>query len=578
VEGAFSENLAAYPAAENHATAIWKGRGKGLLVFLFLTTAYRLTFSHHFDDALDTAFWMENHSVGSLVEFRHLLYRPLPFWLWEFLRAFHVHISALRLISLWDWTTAAVSVMLLYRVLLELTEAQLISLGGAFAFATAHAVWLYAGTGRLYSTSMFLAIAGYYLAVQAGRSTTRIPRWVLAFAAGTMICFACLFWLIHVLNAVGVGLLLLTLPPRPFGRRLGYFALYSITGIALALTITASCLSYVHIPLTPHALQTWIGKTNTQPMQFDRLSLMKASYGQANGILALPDLPYMIHGILLKDASLTRLNSLSWQLSKFIFIWLLLVLVYLYPLMMLKRSAREKRILILALYIPLAANMFFALGWLGTDVQRFMPTMLSQVGLGALAAQDLLSRVPRPRLLGASLAVCLVFIAGDNLAESLLPYQRHYRVLAEETKAIRPYVRPNDLMVTFGKDFDVTYQTMLRFYGGATPLDISNDPSTYDWDRRDWKTALAKQWRETREQGGRVFVIDRLALGFKPPQAAWSERQHPYPTVQQFSSFLQAEFCVTPAFYLGDTRYFEVGPKTPSCPSERTGTRAEIRP
>ncbi len=540
---------------------------------------YMVSFSFDENDALDTAYWMERGEIALLLEFRHLVQRMLPLWLWQGMNAVGWRVDAMRLLNLWDFATAAASLMLLYRVLRQLQLSVAVSFWAAFAYGTAHCVWVYAGSGRLYSTSMLLAFAAYYAALHMRQTESARGRWIATLAAATLVCFASLFWLIHVVNAVGVGLLLFALPPQAsWGQRLGYFAGYSAAGILLTLAIAVACLTYVQIPLEGPAIEAWMDAAGTQPLQFDKLSPMKASYGQAHGILVMYELPYMINGVMRNDPHLLRMASLRWQLAKFALVWTLLLLVYVYPLAMLGKAGTEQRIVILALFVPLAINMVFALGWLGSDVQRFMPSMFSQFALGALAVQHWLARTRWPRLVAGALIASLLFIAADNLRESLLPSQIRYQRLAEQMKSIRPYVKPPDLLVTFGRDVSITYLTMIRYYAGPHFLTTTNDGSTYNWDRNDWREHFAERVKTPGQRAGRFFLMDRMALGLNPPRAAWSEVQHPHPTVKEFAAFVQSEFCLTPAFHIGSSQYFEVARKTTPCPAGALVPGAESRP
>lgn len=556
-------------AGARTTVALWARYGKYLCVFALLMLGYILSFSYDENDALDTAYWMEKGDVRSLLEFRHLVQRMLPLWLWQGLNAAGWRVPALTLLNVWDFASAAASVMLLYALIHMLTESRRISFGATFAYATAHCVWIYTGSGRLYSTSMFLIFAAFYLALKLVEERSEARRWMLALGAATYVCFAGLFWLVHVFSGISVGLMILLLPTQmDWRRRLGYVAGFGAWGLLITLVITVSCLLYVQIPLEGPAMQAWIAAAGTQPMRFDALSPMKASFGHAHGILAMYPLPYLINGLMLKDSHLAQIGSFPWEFSKFVFVWVLLILVYLYPLWLFWRAGWQRRTLIALLYLPLAINMYFALGWLGSDVQRFMPTMFSQFALAALCVQDLLGRMRRPRLYGAALVGCLVFIAGANLVESLLPSQQNHIKLAAAMRSIRPYTRPTDLMINFGRDLPISYQTMTRFYGGAMFLTATNDAPTYDWDRADWKNEIERIRRRTESSGGRLFVIDRLALGLNPVSAAWSERQHPNPTVRQFAGHLRTRYCVLPAFFVGDQRYYRVAERFGACPAD----------
>ncbi len=537
-------------------------------VFLLLVFGYAVSFSFDENDALDTAYWMERGDIRSLLEYRHLIQRMLPLWLWQGLAAAGIRVSAIALLNVWDFSTGAASVMLLYRLLRMVTGSSGISFGATFAYATSHCVWLYTGSGRLYTTSMLLVFAAYYVAWQMREAGTHSRRWTCAVVAAVLVTFGCLFWLVHTLNAVGVGLLV-ALWPRDtrWLRRAGYLTAFSLTGMVLTLAIAIVCLLYVQVPLEGAAIREWMAGAGTQPTQLDALSVMKAAYGQAQGILVISELPYMISGLMLRDSRLAALASFHWQFGKFIFTWVLLVLVYLYPLLMLRRTSVEKRLLIALLYVPLAINMFFALAWLGSDEQRFMPSMFSQFALGALAVQDLLPSMRRPRLLAAPLLLSVAFIAGDNLLEALLPSQTAHLRLAAEMKAIRPYVREKDLLLDFGREFPSSFHPMIQYYAGAKYLPLIGDIAVWNWDRPDWGGATHQLMEKTWQRGGRVFVMDRLALGLNPPEAIWSDKQHPRPSAPEFGRFLRETFCVTPAFHLGKFRYYQVEPRGPSCPA-----------
>ena len=582
VAGAYMNGIERQVVAESATGATradWRGAGMGLLVFLLLLAGYMLSFSFDENDSLDTAFWMQTGDIRSLLEFRHLIQRMLPLWLWQFLRAAGLPVPALTLLNLWDFVSAAASLMVLYLLLFEITFSRPISFVATLAYATAHCVWIYTGSGRLYSTSMFLVFAAFYVALRIGNAASERGRWFVAFASGALITFACLFWLVHVFNAIGVGLLLVLIPAgQSWLRRVGYLSLYSLTGIVLTLAIAVSCLTYAQIPLAGPAIKAWMDAAGTQPMQFDALSPMKAAFGQSHGILVMYELPYMINGLMLKDPELLQLGSFPWQFFKFVFVWLLLTLVYLYPLVMFWKAPARLKVLIFVLYVPLAINMYFGLGWLGSDVQRFMPSMLSQFGLAAIAVQDIMYRLPRPRWFGLFMVVAVLFIAGVNLVQSILPSQRRYMALAEEMKSIRPYVRTADMVVTFGRDISITYLTMMRFYAGAYFLTMTNDGSTYTWERGDWKAYFDQLLHKRAALGGRLFVMDRLALGFKPVQAAWSERQRPRPSIREFAAFLRSDYCVTPAFYVGSTHYFQVSPKTAPCSAGALPVEMGARP
>jgi hypothetical protein len=72
-----------------------------------------------------------------------------------------------------------------------------------------------------------------------------VRRWLAAGAAGTLACFAALFWLVPVFNAAGVGMLLLLQSGRTsWPRRIALAAAFAATGSVVALAVGVSALRY----------------------------------------------------------------------------------------------------------------------------------------------------------------------------------------------------------------------------------------------------------------------------------------------------------------------------------------------
>jgi len=551
------------------------------VVFVLLLAAYVLTFSNDSGDALDTARWMREGRIERMVEFRHLIVRLLPYWLWQGLGAAGLPVEPLNLLRWWDFFTAALSPMLFYHVLYRLLHGHPARRGTALAgsalYATAHCVWIYAGSGRLYSSSMLLVLAAYLLALRLPEVQGASRRWWTVLSAGALVCFAGLFWLVQVFNAVGVGLLIALLPERASrARRAAHLTGFALSGLLLAGAMGVSCLRYAQVPLEGAAVQAWIADTRTPPTRFDSSSFMKAAYGQAHGILGLPNLSYMINGLLRDDRHLLAIGSLPWQLGKFIFIWLLLLLAYAYPFFLFWNADRRLRVLILALAAPLAINIYFALIWLGTDRQRFMPSLLSVIALGTLSTGDLLKRFPRPRWVALALGAAVLLVALVNYFEVLRPTQARFRRLAAEWASAHSFLTPGDLLVTFGRD--VNYHALMLAYGTAPYLTLTNDETYYQWDQPDWQVRFHAAVREAWQRGGRVFVMDRIAFGVNPVSAAWSEKQHPRPTVREFAAFLRSAYCVTLGFRVGQFEYFELNWRAQPCPPRALSARLEAEP
>jgi hypothetical protein len=548
---------------------------KVALAALLLALAYWLSFSHNFDDALDTARWMQNGEIQKMYEFRHLISRLIPFWLWHALGSLGLSVSALTLLQWMDLASAVFAVLLLFTLLGRLEIRPPYALGATFAFATSWAFWMYVGTGRPYSTSVLFAFAAYYVALQMSPASSERALLFAAAGAGMLVMLSCLFWLQQATNCFGVGLLVAMRPKRrSMLRRCEYLATYAGTGLLLTLAILFSGFHYTGGVRTPAELHSWIASTGTAPVKYDGLGLMKASFGQAGGILYLDGLPYMVNGLLRGDRRLLQIGSLPWQLSKYGLAWLLLLPVYFYPLLAFRRATPEKSVVLISFGAPLLLNGIFALGWLGSDVQRFLPSFGCLAVLGALAAGEWMAHLRQPGPVAVGVAAVLVFIAGVNLLEGNLREQREFKTLAREMEQARGKAGPRDFVVFFGRDLSVTYHTMMQYYIGPSYLDL-DDAAFYDWDRPDWQLQLAALIQKGAAEGGRVFVVDRLALGVNPVAAAWSEVQHPRPTVKDVANFLRANFCLTPAWSVGPTTYWQLSPRTASCASSSNASPRE---
>ncbi len=539
-----------------------------LCVFAGLLGILWLTFSGVQDDALDTAYWMERGDARSMLEFRHLILRLAPFWTWNFLRAAGVALDALTWLMIWDFISSALLLMMMFALLLRCAGNRAIAAAGTFAFGTAQCIWIYSGSGRLYSTSMLLAVCAYYLVVPRAETPSPRMRILSNMIAAAFVSFAGMFWMVHVFNAVGVGLLILFFPLKQhLGARVLNITAYSLTGIVLVVAVAASCLLWVGIPLESAAVSHWLSSTQTAPMKYDVLGIMKGSFGHAAGILVMNELPYMINGLMLKDAKLLQTGSFPWQFAKYVFVWLILGAIYLRTLWLLFRATAHVRLLVLAFFVPLGVTLVFAFGWLGTDVQRFAPAMPSLVVLGALGVQQWLPRLQNPRKFAVIAWACLAFIAANNLVETNLRNRAFLSEVAQQMAAIRPLTRSSDLMVNFGRDFPVTYQTMTHYYGGATSLTLTNDAVFYDWDSPQWQQEIRRYWEKHKAMNGRVFMMDRVVDGVNPVEAAWSEKQHAKPTVREFAQHIREAYCVLPAFKVGPQAYFELRENAGSCPA-----------
>jgi hypothetical protein len=554
----------------------------GLAAFCLILAAYLLTFSHHYDDALDTARRMQCGDLQAMFEFRHLISRLMPFWFWSGLRASGIGVSALFALQLADFVSAAATVVLLFALLRRLEVSRRIAVAATFTFATSWAFWMYAGTGRPYSTALALSVAAYLVAASMDEEVSERVLLLRAFGAGALVMLSCLFWMQQFTNCLGVGLLVALRPQgRSLWRRGGYLGLYAATGLILGILILVSGFRYTGVVHAPDQIPAWIAGTTTAPVKFDVSSVMKAAYGQAGGIVKLEFLGFMINGFIRHDPRLLQLGSFPWEAGKFIVAWILVAPLYLYPLLVFRRAGSGRQAVLASFFLPLAVNVIFGLAWLGSDQQRFQPSFPSLAVLGALSAASLLEHLREKlrwrRAAVAAILSLLAFVAGVNLIDGVLREQREFTVLAQDMEHARGSTGENDFVIFFGRDLSVTYHTMLSYYLGPAYVDL-DDEAYFHWERADWAQQLASRINPVLSRGGRVYVVDRLALGVNPISAAWSEVQRPYPKVKDIAGFLGDHYCLTPGWRIESISYWRVSPKTSPCPPAPGASQAGVHP
>lgn len=554
----------------------------GSAAFCLLLLVYGLTFSHHYDDALDTARQMQAGDLQAMFEFRHPISRLMAFWFWCGLGAAGMHLSALSALQITDFVSAAFAVLLVFALLRRLEAPRGVAAVATFACATAWAFWMYAGTGRPYSTALGFSAAAYLVAASMNEDISERRRLFRAAGAGALVMLSCLFWLQQFTNCLGVGLLVCLRPDgRSLWRRAGYLSAFAAAGLLFSLLILVSGFRYTGVVHSPADIHGWIASTATAPVKFEASGVMKAAFGQAAGIIKIESLPYMINGLLRHDPRLLEIGSFPWQMSKFVVAWILVAPLYLYPLLAFPRAAPERRALLASFFLALAVNMAFALAWLGSDQQRFQPSFPSLAVLGAIGAASLLEHLRENlrwrRMAIAAILSPIIFVAGVNLFEGVLREQREFSALAQEMEQARGAANERDFVIFFGRDFSVTYHTMVSYYLGPAFIDL-NDEASLRWDRTDWVDQLNSQIQPVLNRGGRVFVVDRLVLGVNPVSAAWSEVQRPYPKVKDIAVYLRTRFCVTPAWHIGADSYWQVSPHTPSCAAPPSAPAVEERP
>src|ERR1700687_474462 len=134
------ERIASPAMVETHRVGIAPVVRTAITAVLLLL-GYVLAFSHHYDDALDTARRMKSGDVQTMFEFRHLISRLVPFWLWRGVGAIGVHLSSLTFLQFTDFASAVAAVMLMYHLLRRLEISRGVAAAFTVAFGTAWSFW-----------------------------------------------------------------------------------------------------------------------------------------------------------------------------------------------------------------------------------------------------------------------------------------------------------------------------------------------------------------------------------------------------------------------------------------------------
>jgi hypothetical protein len=544
-----------------------------LIVILF----YGFNCSRNFENAYAEAKGIQSGDLQGLCEFRHLIYPWFAFWARNALAHLNIWLSPLAALRLIDYVSATAAILVLFAMLRRLKISRVVAFAATFFFATCWSFWWFVGTGKSYSSSELFIIGAYCVALSLNETSDSRSLVLRTTGAAMLAVLSNLFWLQQAFNCIGVGLLVALRPERlSWKRRAGYLGLYALTGLIVTLAIALSAFRYSGIVHSTHDLGPWISSSGTPPLEFSSRTLMAASLGHASAIIYLDGLQYMVNGLVRGDARLLQIGFLPWQLGKYIFAWLLLAAIYLYPLLAFSRAFRQKRVVLLSFGVALLPNLAFALLWLGEAPARFLPSLLSLVVFGAMALEDALGRLRLRRYLAASVGIGLLLIAAVNLVEGIHPMQIYYSALTQRMEKADGKGGPKDLVLTFGRDFTETYHMMLRYYfGPGSCQSLTNDGFTYNWDRADWQQELVRMARERTEGGGHVFIDERLARGLNPVSAAWSEVQHPRPTIREVSEFFRSNFCLEPAWHIGSAEYWRLDAPSAHCSSPLAASRQE---
>jgi hypothetical protein len=523
----------------------WRWAAVVLLGSLLL---FVLSNSLHYGDALT---YTNDIRQGKLLEPGHLLWRPLGHLAAALVGALRSDSATLWVLQGCSLLCSALAVAALWLFLRRRVGCSAASAAAATAlFALSNGFWTYSFSGCSYGLSTLLLIAALACAIRPNEPSS--PRH--AVLAGALAGASCASWAIEVLSLPALALLLVLTPRwQPALWRRAARTLLALGAGWLLTFIVPLLLAWVwHAHATPviagqapasTALKPWLASASHGiPPQLSLAQLLRVLLGWPQSFVSMLDLG--------QELRLWNLHERSFPWS----VWMLSPLaVYAFAgycgYRLLQRSrerAHFERGLVIASLVALAANLFFALLWQGTDLERYFPSLPFQLLLFALALQP---GATQPRARPGLVLLGLLAIAWVNgQAAYLSDFSTHsYRQVW--VGALHRSATGGDLLVVLGQ----RKQVIVAPHDPGMP---KIDNLAYEIVMRGarWKPVVLNDIEITRARGGRVFLGDSLFGSSTAPRDGWSFREFPSPTPRDIAAAFLPLKSDTVAFTAGGER------------------------
>ncbi|MGR3309542.1 MAG: hypothetical protein ACUZ77_02105 [Candidatus Brocadiales bacterium] len=535
----------------------------GLFVVFFVL----YTQSFNFRGYSDQFYYATDIETGRAIRWAdpgHLFYSPLGWLIYKFFQTFGYTGRAVTILQFESAFFGAIGVMGFFHLIYNIVKDIRIAIFSASMLAFSHSYWYFSGNGTSYLPSTAVMIFAFillfklseFLKYQSARAlhTDRQKTLLYVLAISLISALSALFWLPQVLCFPAIALGIILIPQRlNYSKRFALAFTYSIgvllfliVPIVLGLIFINECKSFgdllIALKSTSHGV----------PLKLSILNFLRIFYGVAFTFVAIPDMGSTVRGLITGDFNLVG-PKLILETGKFFAVWTVYLLTISYLVVKWKTIEKSLKIVLLILGVWILPFLCFGIIWKGADLERLLPALPAAI----LAASITISHL-QPLKLKLAKTISIVIIAVlpiCNFSGFFIPARnivndKDWKI----AKSLEQKINPNDLVITWGLDM-TSVGNFLFYYAHRHCINLNLDivlSGSMGWDER-----LAKNIKNSRANGGKVFIHNRLIIEKDVPESRWSKSEFPHPDRQELRTFF-LQYRKTLAWIIEDEIFWEV--------------------
>lgn len=516
-----------------------------LSMFVIFFILYTQSFNFRLGDQFFYANDIETGRAIKGAEQWHLFHRPLGWLIYKFFQVFGYTGRAVTILQFESAFFGAIGVSAFFCLVYNLVKDTRVALFSASMLAFSHSYWAYSGTGSAYIPSTFLMIFAFILLFKLQEFSEHRQKLLFVLAIALISALSALFWLPVVLcfPAIVIGIILIP-QHLNYSKRFTLTFIYSL-GLLLFLIIPLllvvifinECKSYGDLLI---ALKS---TSQGSPIQVSVLNFLRVLYGVANAFVAIPDMGSTVRGWITGGFNLVRHGesalgmtgtNLILQTGKFLAVWTACLLSVSYLIMKWKTIKKDLKIALLILGVWILSFFCFGTVFDGAALERMLPALPAAILVIAVTISHINVSLQPLRLTKTIFIVIPVVLFTCNFSGFFVPK----RNIANDkdwkiAKSLGQKMNPIDLVIIWGQDVGSVNKFLLYAHRDCIHLnlDVVLNGST-GWDER-----LNRAIKKCRDNGGRIFIHNRLILIKDVPESRWSEKEYPHPNRHELRAF-----------------------------------------
>lgn len=501
---------------------------RALFPLLILCTAYYFTNPYWYGDALWYA-WDVARPGPVVLDSFHLFWRPAARLLWEWLVTASPNIDPLIALRLFASLGTALLVLGVYRLSTRLGLSIGSSFNAAFLVGGSHFALAYGGSGASYTASVALTV--WSLAVlfpskdEESTSKHGILSAILFFLGWSA-------WGVNVLLFPALFISAAYSASGTLGRRVFRGALVCATSaILIAGTLAITYYKFVQIGGVPTFIDWWSeAKSHGVTSSFSVMSIARAILGFFIGFVYLGNFGTSIKQFMLGEIPASELASYALPLLALSIFLLVLTKALLRTLLVFGRSRGElKNVFPIVLSgVALVPVALFAVGWNGSDVERFC-LALPFVSIAIIFA-----------LGDGGLAIFLpCFLLSVNLGTLTIPTLKDKGgIVTLLGKTAEEHVSKGSLIILTGQNLGPTVWVPAMYFNGMRVYSVSFDVLMRGADG--WRDRLSAAIKLSNDEHHSVVVLSDLLGEPTPGGIGLSEKEYPTPSMDELKQYFEA--------------------------------------